>query len=38
MMPRLAAPPMPRPPACGAVVVTGAIGWVHNWLGVWPFG
>jgi uncharacterized membrane protein len=22
----------------GAVVVTGAIGWVHNWLGVWPFG
>jgi uncharacterized membrane protein len=24
--------------AVGAVVVTGAIGWVHNWLGVWPFG
>jgi uncharacterized membrane protein len=22
----------------GAVAVTGAIGWVHNWLGVWPFG
>jgi NnrU protein len=22
----------------GAVLVTGAIGWVHNWLGVWPFG
>ncbi|MGL4238018.1 NnrU family protein [Tabrizicola sp.] len=22
----------------GAVVVTGAMGWVHNWLGVWPFG
>jgi uncharacterized membrane protein len=22
----------------GAAVVTGAIGWVHNWLGVWPFG
>jgi uncharacterized membrane protein len=22
----------------GAIVVTGAIGWVHNWLGVWPFG
>ncbi len=22
----------------GAVVVMGAIGWVHNWLGVWPFG
>jgi uncharacterized membrane protein len=22
----------------GAVVVFGAIGWVHNWLGVWPFG
>ncbi len=22
----------------GAVVVTGAIGWVHNWLGVWPYG
>lgn len=22
----------------GAVVVTGAIGWVHNWLGYWPFG
>jgi len=24
--------------AVGAVVVMGAIGWVHNWLGVWPFG
>lgn len=22
----------------GAVLVTGAIGWLHNWLGVWPFG
>ena len=22
----------------GAVLVTGAIGWVHDWLGVWPFG
>jgi hypothetical protein len=22
----------------GAVVVLGAIGWVHNWLGYWPFG
>jgi uncharacterized membrane protein len=22
----------------GAVLVTGAIGFVHNWLGVWPFG
>jgi uncharacterized membrane protein len=22
----------------GAVIVTGAIGWVHNWLGVWPYG
>ncbi len=39
--------PAPNPPASlgkeigavvGAVVVTGAIGWVHNWLGVWPFG
>jgi uncharacterized membrane protein len=39
--------PAPNPPApvgkeigaiVGAVVVTGAIGWVHNWLGVWPFG
>jgi uncharacterized membrane protein len=24
--------------AVGAVLVTGASGWVHNWLGVWPFG
>jgi hypothetical protein len=22
----------------GAVVVFGAIAWVHNWLGVWPYG
>jgi uncharacterized membrane protein len=22
----------------GAVLVMGAIGWVHNWLGVWPYG
>jgi uncharacterized membrane protein len=22
----------------GAVLATGAIGWVHNWLGVWPYG
>jgi uncharacterized membrane protein len=22
----------------GAVLVTAAIGWVHNWLGVWPYG
>ena len=39
--------PAPPPPAplgkeigavVGAVVVMGAIGWVHNLLGVWPFG
>ncbi|MCX7286069.1 MAG: NnrU family protein [Rhodobacterales bacterium] len=38
--------PLPEPASMGreigavvgAVVVTGAIGWVHNWLGVWPFG
>jgi hypothetical protein len=22
----------------GAVLATAAIGWVHNWLGVWPYG
>ncbi|WP_135449187.1 NnrU family protein [Tabrizicola caldifontis] len=38
------APPAPAPvgreigAVVGAVVVLGAIGWVHNWLGVWPFG
>ena len=38
------APPAPAPigkeigAVVGAVVVMGAIGWVHNWLGVWPFG
>lgn len=39
--------PAPNPPAplgkeigavVGAVVVFGAIGWVHDWLGVWPYG
>lgn len=41
--------PRPAPPApaavgkeigavVGAVVVFGAIAWVHNWLGVWPYG
>ncbi|MFN6924660.1 MAG: NnrU family protein [Tabrizicola sp.] len=38
------APPAPAPvgreigAVVGAVVVLGAIGWVHNWLGVWPYG
>lgn len=43
------AEPRPAPPApasmgkeagavVGAVVVFGAIAWVHNWLGVWPYG
>jgi uncharacterized membrane protein len=40
------APPMPNPPAplgkevgaiLGAVLVTGAIGWVHMWFGLSPF-
>jgi uncharacterized membrane protein len=39
--------PAPNPPApvgkeigavLGAVLVMAAIGWVHNWLGVWPYG
>jgi uncharacterized membrane protein len=38
--------PLPEPASVGkeigavvgALLVTGAIGWVHNWLGVWPFG
>lgn len=39
--------PAPNPPApagkeagalIGAALVTGAIGWVHGWLGYWPFG
>jgi uncharacterized membrane protein len=39
--------PAPNPPApmgkeigavVGAAVVFGAIAWVHDWLGVWPFG
>jgi uncharacterized membrane protein len=38
--------PLPEPASvgkeigavAGAVVVFGAIAWVHNWLGVWPYG
>ncbi|WP_374644672.1 NnrU family protein [Tabrizicola sp.] len=38
------APPPPAPMSreigtvLGALVVFGAIAWVHNWLGVWPYG
>lgn len=39
--------PVPNPPApagkeigavLGALLATAAIGWVHDWLGVWPYG
>ena len=38
--------PLPEPASVGkevgavvgAIVVFGAIAWVHNWLGVWPYG